>query len=808
MEHWLVVSALEGASGAKVEELLRRQLEKWDAVTGGREFWWRLVTVPVPAAEGTKAQMEEARAAVELLVAQLSLDDERHPLNVLVLGDTRARATQCYFHTVPSVLRVASRPAYLPGRTVSVRGILVVPGRWADIAPEERGVIATFLTEVNTLMSALLAFRPFDSIDFLQETRETGYAERMMQLAFHVIHAPSPPPTEKPYHLAGAAALVRDRQSLAVALENQMVGGVRQLLLAATNPPFFAADQVAGDAEEITRDLAPRDVVKALCAGIRPYEMPSDYGGQARDRNGGHVSPYALFSKSFYRDYIHGYLRNLPSRLSEYGRILLHIRLGEIRETMREKAEKLWEVTEEHGPSGMMERARVVYGSILRGERGEGRNVPQVVAAAKRVAGHCRRAELKGLVEEELRKVQFFHVPESLRAVYDAAERRLLQPSEEAERYQVVKESVQGHPLPGALLVRSLIIGVMLALVVVPLSRLFGPFVPGLRDAERYPMLLRALAFSVPLAAAAWRYVIRGLRGVRKAIKQYVAAFLHHAEARIRDDARDKTLQLYERLAVYSDEVVAWGERLSTEVVVPEVTCPEYPVTACQFAVDLKGMLDANGFTSFENRRKVGILSSCMNGSYEGVRVCDIAAGTLPGSVPARNSSEIALALASVGRNLAADMHRNLATEPLAEVVTDEQRRLMSEAARPNARVAPAVSGTEVAIEWKHARTDRLPEIELPNGSPVTESNRSDDLASVAVFSGVSNLRDVAPIAELSMIVPNQDVSDTPRLQYCAALAEGFESQPQPLVCFLDGDRRIRIDWSVQAEIVRKALGR
>lgn len=383
--------------------------------------------------------------------------------------------------------------------------------------------------------------------------------------------------------------------------------------------PFVDEGQAELAASELKRRLTAsqlfREFTRKEAAGaakLPSFNFDSRIWRAATDSRGRTVSPWALFSSRLLLFYFFVHLRYLPPRLSEYSRLFLLTRLQQWGDYLAGRRDELWNGA--GATKGLGEQIRETLVGVLGGEYGAARSLAQAGRLLDKVREAC---ELRGLGTlltqlDEYGRLEVFSVPEELREFYESAP-EVLEAKSEQELYDGLVERIQRHPLPLALFGRAALVSVMFAVLGERLLDFLSPNVLNLGALLRWPPLTLAVLGAVPLGVALWRYWVRTVREVRKAVNMYVAGVLRHAQTKAKDAVELEVSRLCEQARAYCSELEGHLGRVRDGLAAPDAE--EYTYRMTTFHRPLTGDLAIPG-----RGRSVSILS---NGGME----CRISVG-------------------------------------------------------------------------------------------------------------------------------------------------------------------------------------
>jgi hypothetical protein len=622
---WWIVTALGGdddeagerLAHAPLAALLDAQLLQWSLISGvmreaGAPRWWKVDALPPysPASVFDLAQHLsnfiynplERRGGED--APRVGGQTEARQLVVAVVGDVREPATRAQLHCLGRMIRLRARAKFGDDRALRLVALIHLPhgaSRRAD-APE----VAKFLTELHTMMRTrrdaeqrITGETPFDAVVFFQDSNATasnqrGYAslterqvtELATQIVFHLTTAESQDfdlaaPDAPHYYSVGAGALYYDWHGHKHALAGEAGRALVGRFKSATDPPFVDAAEVESAVRTVREFLAPRALFKGFVLGARrpSFAFEARVWEMARDHRNRPVSPVrALLSTALLHVYFRRHLHHLPLRISEYGRLFLSRRVRDFRDYLVARRRALWE-GDEALPAGLRDRIEESATATLSTKGGRGCSLAQVERVIDSVAEACRAERLEAVVSEldDFASLEVFAVPEELRPFYEQAEP--LTPAEEERLFGRIADVVRGHPVPGALLLRALLIGFMLATLGTRLLDFASPRFVNLEWLLHVPTLSWWLIFALPPAAAFVRYRVRTLTALRDHTRAYVAAILRRAQSEARGLIREEMRELSAQAQARCEELRANVAALHESLDYPESARHDYEST-------------------------------------------------------------------------------------------------------------------------------------------------------------------------------------------------------------------------------------
>ncbi len=618
MQPWWVITFLadEGElSNASFAHTLNEQLKTWSRINGLGERWWAVDAF----SDDDAGSLESFAAALKKFIRnplhreverrERSTDQEpliqgdidATKLFIALVGDVTVARTRRFLHCLASMLRLRGEELF-HGTTINITALIYVP---LTTSPDLKTDLYRFATELETQASDdVVARRPFDALLVAQERNQInenrdGYValtpeqvrQSMAQSLFHLMLGEGRALAQlKQTHRCelasiGAAAVYYDwelfQRKLAKSLGEELIKDFAQ----ARSSPFVDVEQ----AQVSSREVADRADVKRLFQqlALGPGRPVFNFGAKiwqgAKTRRGRIISAWTMFSKEILYTYFSIFLKNLPFRISEYARIFLYANLEQFREFLRARRTAAWEGSEDPPEQGLRRAIRAAITGVLEGRHGGARTLGQIKQAADEIKAVCDPAQARTRLAmvDEFARLEVFAIPDFLRDYYDRAENSLTADEEKA-LYERMVDTIRSHPLPAALLLRAVVIGILAALIVYPALSLISPQVLNLEWLLEYPWLVRALSAALPLAFAFWRYRYKTVMTLRKQLLTYVAAVLKHAQTQAREMVRQEMGALLVQAQGYCEEIKKWADGLGGEIAYPAVEFESYSSTAFQ----------------------------------------------------------------------------------------------------------------------------------------------------------------------------------------------------------------------------------
>jgi hypothetical protein len=453
--------------------------------------------------------------------------------------------------------------------------------------------------------------RAFESVLILQDNNtsldnprgfsvlsEVELLQALAQVVFHLMTGGGKQLTtgqemyDAKFFSVGSAALYYDwkrhREELAEIAGKRLI----EDFTVGSEAPFINEKEAGNLAREVFAQLDFVNLFKCFALGEnRPsFSFDSRIWEGARDRNGKLVSPWAALSQALLNIYFRVYIRFLPYRLSEYSRLFLTTKLKELRNYLKKRNDELW-LESATGLKALIDEA--VTG-VLKGSGGTARSLSQVRKTLHLIIASCALKNLESELNEldSFARLRVFGVPKDLEEFHDAAAPQLSF-KEETRLHDSLVELLKRHPSPAALFIRSLLIGLMVALLGDRLLVFLSPKVVNLGWLLQIPFLDSALLFLIPVALAFWRYQRWTLSEIRLNIRQYVGAILRHAQEQAKESVKQAMLEFGQRGISYCEELEKHVISLTGVIAYPDETGGGYHPST--FFCSLMGNIEIPG---------------------------------------------------------------------------------------------------------------------------------------------------------------------------------------------------------------------
>lgn len=835
---------------------LRQQLEAWNKANGITSNWFAIDALPPASADNATALLGTFRGFLEQARLFEPADEARPRLDgvntthlrVAIVADATVEHARRCSHLFAAFLRARPR-GLLVGTTIATYGVMHLP---VQPAAGDKEPLRRWLVELETLVRGRTrSLQPFDALLMVQDSNQdprntSGYAalsprdraDLWVALIFHMTLGSSRQLDSLAhdaggvYAGAGAAAAYFDRKQwqerLALCAEDRLL--VRFTTRASA--PDTARDQASLAAHVASTELNPKKLFERVVqAPGRPrFRFPDSAWAGAIDRRGKPLSPWWPFSRELYLRYFSTYLRLLPFRLSENAQVFVKGALQQFQEFVGDRRAEAWAGSD--GRPAICSIPRDALAAMLQGLFGSARSIEQAALVLKAVREAADPAAADAALQSwaELRQLEVFQVPPFLQPYYDDVP-ELPTATDEQRSLDRLAECIRRHPLPGALLLRAVLLSLTCLWVAVPVARALSGTVVDLEWLLTRPWLLNSIAVALPLGVAGWRYWVGTLRPLRKAVFRYVALMLKTAQLAAQREGREAVVGILSRVQTSCDSLDRWRNVAKT-LQAPAGDHEALPTTTFQKPVFEWGRGSAGpgvpGSTQvpdslpappdavsrlFPTEESLhALLIRALDDTRDGLRLCEAIAATmpLPEDWTGRTSDEAGhgeAALQADGAMLQLEMFCK-ALFPLDGIPSVERLLRRDVAQEMLARAFPAVRGQlgRLLFEWKAAEADSLPDL----GEEVVRTpSPHGGLASLMGYRSLTSLAELATVAALGHAVAADDAAwlDQPTAVMAAALGQGYTASPSPRLICLDGrEVELTADGRTQAQSIRDAL--
>ena len=591
---WILTMFDDSAAGlahAPFADLLDHQLSQFSLISrlmpsAQSPHWW--LTEPF----APDAEIPENEQIEKFLYNPLARrENEEFPriggridanfLHIAVVGDARSAATRRYLPLLGAVLNQQKSEKF-GTLTIKPTAFIYLPCNINQL--EEKEEIRRFLTKINYLMNRNPAERGFKRVVWLQDKNASplnraGFTalsdvqtlEMMTQVIFSQVVSDSREINEiaaaqqTPHFSVGAASVFYDWQKhqdlLAGEVERELLDHFRFLAnVEETASSGIFSDR--GQAENAVSALKRLTDIKTLFRKMvlrenRPsFVFDAKIWEAAKDNRNEMRSPRRIsdwFSTALYKFYFLIYLRRLPRRLREYARIFLAFHLREFENFLEDGAEKIW--NSEDGLKKAVEKPVI---EVLRGEHGNAQTLRQINLVLENAR---RQFDFKKLHQnlpnrEELEKLKIFVVPADVaegfeKASFDSREFSV----QENEILQNLSELLRFQPLPLALLMRVVLVGILLTLTAGGVLQKISPFFINLEFLKSVPYLFETGVFILTLLGAYFWYYTKKIKPFRKLLREYIGLILFAGQQSASRAVERRMSELGERAQKYCDEL-------------------------------------------------------------------------------------------------------------------------------------------------------------------------------------------------------------------------------------------------------------
>lgn len=769
---------------------IEQQIAVWSNLNGIQDRWW---TVNALNGDPNESLDNFATVLQSFLRHPWSHEDgdkalidgaRTQNLNIFLIGDIRSARTRQFFNCLAKLLRVQALPQpLLQGRnpflnwSVSVRGLIYFP---LQTAAGEFESVFRFFTQLQTLMSDdFIARRPFESLFVFQERNldeeNPGYTklsdskinELMVQSLFHLMIGGAPALEQlkqthnSAYIAMGAASVYYDWKAAQRCLAQALGEDLMTKFALANASPFVNAEEARSTSKDLGSRFSAKTLYERLILGGRRPKLTFNarlWDG-ARNSRGKRVSAWALYSKLLLLVYFQSFLKRLPYRISEYSRAFLYSLTERLGCFLTEQREVIWTGGEAGPESGLHEALRELMSEVLKGERGSARTLRQLALVADEIKAVYDPARLDtqlGSVSNQSR-LDVLAVPDFLRVHYEQAQDKLT-PDDEENLYRRLVEAVQAHPMPTALFLNAILIGILLALVGIRFLTLLSPSVINLEPLLAYPLLTYAVLFGLPLVFAFWRYHFRTLKQLQKELLTYMGSVLRHAQAHARELVRQELAILMGQVQGYCDEVKSLAEEFGYALSYPPTESEAYPSTTFQREVfagfEIPGqtqqsptantpecLLPINEsrkpFSEFDELEKNTYLRKLLDEVEDGQPLWE----KIVAAIAAERPDGIVVEIERRWREYCEKLYRDVEQKQVDSLLETNTFVTMKRLAFPPLNLQAGVPKHSVVTEWKFGKAELL--ARFP--ADTTESiSGMTTLASLAAYRPIEELADIS----------------------------------------------------------------
>jgi hypothetical protein len=625
---WWIISALrqrtndEALNAELFKDSLDQQLLQWSLVSGlmdrsSSPRWWCVDSLVLDSPSDSDDLVHRVKSFIYNPLQIHKPETEPNiggrilagNLNVLVVGDIRDQLTREYLACLGRMLEI-KRQDIFPVSTIRRIAIIYLPQNLAELEGNKEA--AKFLTDLTTMMEPQQGGgRAFESVLILQDNNTSldnprGFSvlsqeqllQAFVQAVFHLMIGGGKQLTTgqemfgAKFFSVGSAALYYDWKQHQTELAEIAGKKLIEDFSNGSGPPFVNEKEAAHLAREVFAQLDFVNLFKSFALGEnRPsFSFDSRIWEGARDRNGKLVSPWAALSQALLNVYFRVYIRFLPYRLAEYSRLFLTTKLKELRKYLKKRNDELW-LESATGLKALIDEAVT---EVLKGNGGTARSLSQVRKTLHLAIASCALKNLESELNnlDSFGRLRVFAVPKDLEEFHEAAAPELSF-KEETKLHDSLAELLKRHPSPAALFIRSLLIGLMVALLGDRLLVFLSPKVVNLGWLLQIPFLDSVLLFLIPVALAFWRYQRWTLSEIRLRIRQYVGAILRHAQEQAKESIKQAMLEFGQRGISYCEELEKNVISLAGVIAYPDETAGSYHPSS--FFCSLMGKIEIPG---------------------------------------------------------------------------------------------------------------------------------------------------------------------------------------------------------------------
>jgi|GEM_PF-4144516 len=704
-------------------------------------------------------------------------------LYVAIVGDVEEPLTRAAFAPLAKNLRQKQAAGLFSGTSLHVVGLLMAPLGRALRSDTDLG---GFVGQLEAMLADPPATRPLKHLILQQARNQTaanprGYqvlrpGQRIALLAHTLWHLvaddlslPDSQPAstnDTPCWLAGACGVFWDAEAERHRASAEAGNGLLAILASAEESPFVDEQQAQAAARTLEDALNGQKLCRSMAAaqGMPSLAFSLNFLAHPRNTRGRLISPWHLLWRDLLQVYFRVHLRDLPFRASEHSKLYLENFLRSFPAFLREEKGRLWK----GGPNlpGLGEKLREALGGVLRGKYGDARTLSQIIKAAEALARTCEENSTK-VESDSLEDFEPLTIPPFLRPHYDRAAANLDMVTE-ATLWGRIREDIAIHPLPGALLARTALLGLLLAATIRPALLLLSPIVPSVLGLLGHPIWLKVAAFFLPVLISLGWYEVGVIRRLRKHLMGYVGALLRHAQEQARRKLKLAVQELFAESKEYCDSVAKWAKEEAKAMNYPKVEVMSFAKT--DFMTDVFNPIQIpgggailaeppkrpetlpKGFTRPYNllglKEKNALLNALLDQSLEHKKVCEVLNDLIPTAVSssdATQSTDVLLGkfmkalqgcveglFASLGNQGAFDLLRN-------DGQINARLDSMACLAWPPGVVQPGQNLPNPIKEAEYAQN-----LELPNYHHTNIQGTS--VFSVAVWQSLNALSDLEPL--------------------------------------------------------------
>lgn len=529
-------------------------------------------------------------------------------ISVVLLGDVRSHSVQAFYHLLGKIIRMR-RQQLFGNRVLKSYGFLYIPQELTGFDNNVREACISFLLQLNTLQNEpVIAERPFNNVVIVQDknadrVNQDGFVDLdekkiphlVAQLILHLVASDSSilevnrPKPEKCWTQLGSVALYFDKKNLLARLATEAGASLMEDFKNNDQKPWVDPQTLGAiiSEKDFNREISPASLFKKLVSSPeRPIFNFSSRIWAYPEK----ISPYHFWTPRLLKLYFGFYVKNLTVRLVEYGRLFLTRSFQEFQWYLERRQKEILEGTPEYGglKSNVREISEYHWSQDLLAC--SLKQYEQMLTKLRNIIGEQLKHLKSELFQlEEFSNLMVFPIPRYLKSFYDNAKDEFTI-DEEKKIIDQIRQILSVHPLPVALFLRAILIGILLFFLLNPFLDVISPTIVNLDWLISNQPFMLLLAFGIPFLIAFWRYNIRTLRWLRKLIKKYVASILRHAQVRAREKVLHSIENIYKKLDTFCVQLLEDAERIRNEWRYPEV--PQLAMVPTEFQISLTEKID------------------------------------------------------------------------------------------------------------------------------------------------------------------------------------------------------------------------
>lgn len=536
--------------------------------------------------------------------------EELHAIDISIalIGDVRSPVVQTFYHLLGKVIRLR-RERLFPGRNLKNYGFLYIPQELPNFEHTMRTSCLSFLIQLNTMQNDLpLAERPFNNVVIIQdknadETNPEGYVNLseekiphlIAQMILHllisnarIIEGNRTAP-DNCWTQLGSVALYFDQHHYLTNLASKVGNSLLDNFKNNEGKPWVDKKTVQAVLSEkrFQDEISIKNLFKKI---INTSDLPSFNFSSKIWAYPDKTHPYKFWTPLILKLYFGFYVKFLPVRLVEYGRLFLSRSFQDFQRYLERVKKRILEGSEE--VTGLKSYIQDIteypwkHQLLACGLK----QYENTLMTIRDIIAHQRnylKSELFHL--EEFSNLMVFPIPRFLKSFYENANDEFTI-EEEKKIVQDLQFILSSHPLPLALFVRALLLGIVLFFLFNPFLNWISPLIINLEWLVSNALLLAVISFGFPFLIAIWRYQVKTLRWTRKLVKKYIASILRHAQSRVREKIVQMLDDLYSELDEFCRKLQEDAQVIREQWQFQAV--PDSPMRATDFQISLTGSID------------------------------------------------------------------------------------------------------------------------------------------------------------------------------------------------------------------------